>query len=62
MPVGADSEDDPAPSRNDINKEVFVGNTVMFCGIGLLILVLHVLLVSGVEAYWLQAAEVLARI
>eukprot|EP00752_Nemacystus_decipiens_P006426 g5789.t1 len=59
VPIGQDSEDNTSISEkdNDIDEEDFVGNIVMFWCIGLLILVLHVLLVSAVEAYWLQATQ-----
>lgn len=60
VPIGAESEDDTLVEKdNDINEEDFVGNIVMFWCIGLLILVLHLVLVSAVEAYWLQAKQVL---
>ncbi len=60
VPIGVDSEDDKlAEKDNDINGEDFLGNIVMFWSIGLLILVLHVVLVSAVEAYWLQTTQVL---
>lgn len=37
----------------DIGAIVFVGNLVLFAGVLLAIFLLHVLLASGVEAYWL---------
>ena len=54
-------EDDTSLSEKDngIDEEEFVGNLVMFLCIGLLVFVLHVLLVSAIEAYWLQATKVL---
>lgn len=60
VPIGEGSEDVTLPSEKDnkIDEEDFVGNIVMFWIIGLLILILHVLLVSAVEAYWLQATKV----
>ena len=61
VPLGEDSEDD-SEKDNDIGEEEFVGNIVMFWCIGLLILVLHVLVVSAVEAYWLQSTKVLAHL
>eukprot|EP00903_Cladosiphon_okamuranus_P012576 g11773.t1 len=59
VPIGEDSEDGTslAQKDNDIDEEEFTGNIVMVCCIGLLILVLHVLLVSAVEAYWLQSSK-----
>eukprot|EP00903_Cladosiphon_okamuranus_P014706 g13628.t1 len=58
VPIGSDSDDDTLVEKNnDISEEDFVGNIVMFWCIGLLILVLHLVLVSAIEAYWLQATK-----
>lgn len=48
---------DPEPGK-DIDEDYFVGNLVIVAFVGLLTLLLHLLLVSAVEAYWLQAKEV----
>lgn len=48
---------DPEP-RNDIDEDYFVGNVVIVLFVSFLTLLLHLLLVSAVEAYWLQAKEV----
>ncbi|CAM9702642.1 unnamed protein product, partial [Laminaria digitata] len=42
-----------AAGSSDIGAIVFIGNLVLFAGILLTIFLLHVLLASGVEAYWL---------
>lgn len=42
-----------ATGPGDIGAIVFVGNLVLFAGALLAIFLLHVLLASGVEAYWL---------
>eukprot|EP00903_Cladosiphon_okamuranus_P021518 g19782.t1 len=47
---------DPEPGK-DIDEDYFVGNLVIVAFVGLLILLIHLLLVSAVEAYWLQAKE-----
>lgn len=61
VPMGEDSEDGTSFSEKDngIDEEGFAGNMVMVWCIGLLVLVLHLLLVSAMEAYWLQSTKVL---
>lgn len=64
VPVREESEDVASPREKDngIDEEEFVGNIVLFWCIGFLILILHVLVVSAIEAYWLQAAKVLCAL
>eukprot|EP00904_Undaria_pinnatifida_P013952 jgi/Undpi1/9688/HiC_scaffold_27.g12144.m1 len=45
-----------------LGATVFVGNLVLFAGILLTIFVLHVLIASGVEAYWLTKKHAKERI
>lgn len=42
-----------AAGSNDIGAVVFIGNLLLFASILLTIFLLHLLLASGVEAYWL---------
>lgn len=58
--IRADSEDsiEDSDEDNDIGEEEFVGNIVLSWCLGLLILVLHLVVVSGIEAYWLQKMKV----
>ncbi|CAN0416896.1 unnamed protein product, partial [Laminaria digitata] len=46
-----------AAESNDIGAIGFIGNLVLFAGILLTIFLLHVLLASGVEAYWLTKVK-----
>lgn len=46
-----------AAESNEIGAIGFIGNLVLFTGILLTIFLLHVLLASGVEAYWLTKVK-----
>ena len=46
-----------AAGSSDIGAVVFIGNLVLFISILLIIFILHVLLASGVEAYWLTKVK-----
>lgn len=48
-----------AGGAGDIGALVFVGNLVLVVGILLLIFLLHVAVISGVEAFWLLKVGVL---
>lgn len=54
VPIGKDRVD----NDNDIDEEAFVGNLVIVLCVAVLLLVLHILVVSAVEAHWLQSTEV----
>ncbi|CAM9329857.1 unnamed protein product [Ectocarpus sp. 8 AP-2014] len=53
VPIGKDRVD----NDNDIDEEAFVGNLVIVLCVAVLLLVLHILVVSAVEAHWLQSTE-----
>lgn len=58
--IRPDYEDEITGSEedNDIGEEEFVGNIVLSSCIGLFILVLHLVVVSAIEACWLQKMKV----
>jgi len=56
--VGEGEDDSQSEKDNDLDEGEFVGNMVTLWVTGLLILVLHILLVSAIEAYWLESARV----
>lgn len=58
--IRPDSEDEYPESEedNDIGEEEFVGNIVLSLCIGFLILVHHLVVVSAIEACWLQKMKV----
>ena len=59
IPLWPDSEDKTIfEMDNDIEEDDFVGNIVIVSCAFLLILVLHVVIVSAIEAYWLQTMKV----
>lgn len=53
MPDSCRLEDDPS----DLNVLVFLGNVIVVAVILLTILLVHITVISGVEAYWLVKAS-----
>lgn len=53
----ADSED--ASDDSSVGGSVFVGNTVLVLGLLLVVLFVHVIITSAVEAHWLAQVRML---